>query len=258
MPKFAANLSFLFTELAFLDRFKAARDAGFRAVEFMFPYDYKKEELVKRLHDNELELILHNLPAGNWAGGERGIACHPDRIKEFRDGVELALEYAQTLGVRRLNCLAGVQPANRSFKQARETAVANLAFAAQALRNVGIELLIEPVNTIDIPGFFVANSKFGLELIDAAGTANLGLQYDIYHMQVMEGNLAHTIESNLSHISHIQVADNPGRHEPGTGEINYPFLFGVIDRIGYANWIGCEYKPSKDTLSSLSWLKRYE
>ena len=258
MPKFAANLTFLFTELAFLDRFKAARDAGFHAVEFMFPYAYKKEELVKRLHDNDLELILHNLPAGNWAGGERGIACHPDRIKEFRDGVELALEYAQSLGVRRLNCLAGVQPADTIFEQARATTVANLAFAAQALRNAGIELLIEPVNTIDIPGFFVATSKFGLELIDAAGTGNIGLQYDVYHMQVMEGNLAHTIESNLGCLSHIQVADNPGRHEPGTGEINYPFLFEFIDRIGYASWIGCEYKPSKDTLSSLSWLKRYE
>ena len=255
MPKFAANLSFLFTEWAFLDRFKAAREAGFRAVEFMFPYEYEKEELAKRLHDNKLELVLHNLPAGNWAAGERGIACHPDRIKEFRQGVELGVQYAQALGVHQLNCLVGIQPAHLTLEQAREAAVTNLAFAAQRLGEVGIKLLIEPVNTIDIPGFFAATSKFGLELIDAAGASNIGLQYDIYHMQVMEGNLARTIESNLSRISHIQVAENPGRHEPGTGEIDYPFLFGFIDRIGYAGWIGCEYKPSKDTVSSLGWLK---
>jgi hydroxypyruvate isomerase len=255
MPKFAANLSFLFTELAFLDRFKAARDAGFRAVEFMFPYDYEKEELSKQLHDNELAIILHNLPAGNWAAGERGIACHPDRIKEFRQGVELGVQYAKALGVHQLNCLAGIPPAHATFEQAREAAVTNLAFAAQRLGDAGIKLLIEPVNTIDVPGFFVSTSKFGLELIDAAGTGNIGLQYDVYHMQVMEGNLARTIESNLSRFSYIQVADNPGRHEPGTGEINYPFLFGFIDRIGYASWIGCEYKPSKDTVSSLDWLK---
>jgi hydroxypyruvate isomerase len=255
MPKFAANLSFLFTELAFLDRFKAARDAGFRAVEFMFPYDYEKEELAKQLHDNELAIILHNLPAGNWAAGERGIACHPDRIKEFRQGVELGVQYAKALGVHQLNCLAGIPPAHATFEQAREAAVTNLAFAARRLGDAGIKLLIEPVNTIDVPGFFVSTSKFGLELIDAAGTGNIGLQYDVYHMQVMEGNLARTIGSNLSRISHIQVAENPGRHEPGTGEIDYPFLFGFIDRIGYAGWIGCEYKPSKDTVSSLGWLK---
>ena len=255
MAKFAANLSFLFTELAFLDRFKAARDAGFDAVEFMFPYDYGKEELVKQLQDNELALALHNLPAGNWAAGERGIACHPNRIKEFRKGVELGVQYAQALGVHQLNCLVGIRPADTTFEQVKETVVRNLRFAAQTLGDAGIKLLIEPVNTIDVPGFFVPTSKFALELIDAAGTGNIGLQYDIYHMQVMEGNLAQTIESNLSRISHIQVADNPGRHEPGTGEINYPFLFGFIDRIGYAGWIGCEYKPSKVTVSSLGWLE---
>jgi hydroxypyruvate isomerase len=255
MAKFAANLSFLFTELPFLDRFKAARDAGFDAVEFMFPYDYGKEELGKQLQDNELALALHNLPAGNWAAGERGIACHPNRIKEFRQGVELAVQYAQALGVHQLNCLVGIRPADTTFQQVKETVVGNLRFAAQTLGDAGIKLLIEPVNTIDVPGFFVATSKFALELIDAAGTGNIGLQYDIYHMQVMEGNLAQTIESNLTRIPHIQVADNPGRHEPGTGEINYPFLFEFIDRIGYIGWIGCEYKPSKDTGSSFRWLK---
>jgi hydroxypyruvate isomerase len=255
MPKFAANLSFLFTELAFLDRFKAAHDAGFSAVEFLFPYDYEKEELATRLHDNRLELILHNLPPGNWSAGERGIACHPDRIKEFRQGVELGAQYARALGTHQVNCLVGIPPAHTTFEQAREVAVANLAFAAQRLGDAGIRLLIEPINTFDMPGFFVSTSKFGLELIDAAGTNNIGLQYDVYHMQVMEGNLARTIESNLNRISHIQVAENPGRHEPGTGEIDYSFLFGFIDQIGYSGWIGCEYRPSKDTLSSLGWLK---
>ena len=149
----------------------------------------------------------------------------------------------------------GIRPADTTFEQVKETVVRNLRFAAQTLGDAGIKLLIEPVNTIDVPGFFVATSKFALELIGAAGTGNIGLQYDIYHMQVMEGNLAQTIESNLTRISHIQVADNPGRHEPGTGEINYPFLFGFIDRIGYAGWIGCEYKPSKVTVSSFRWLK---
>jgi hydroxypyruvate isomerase len=168
MAKFAANLSFLFTELAFLDRFKAARDAGFDAVEFMFPYDYGKEELVKQLQDNELALALHNLPAGNWAAGERGIACHPNRIREFRKGVELGVQYAQALGVHQLNCLVGIRPADTTFEQVKETVVGNLRFAAQTLGDAGIKLLIEPVNTIDVPGFFVATSKFALELIDAA------------------------------------------------------------------------------------------
>ena len=255
MPKFAANLTFLFTELDFVDRFKAAREAGFDAVEFMFPYPYPKKQLAELLQANNLDLVLYNLPAGNWAAGERGIACDPKRVKEFQQGVEQAAEYATALGCRKLNCLAGLAPSGISHNEARETLVGNLTAAAKILSGSGLQLLLEPVNTIDIPGFFVSTVAFGLELINAAGAANIGLQFDIYHTQVMEGNIARKIESNLKQIFHIQIADNPGRHEPGTGEINFPFLFSFLDRIGYEGWVGCEYKPAKDTLSSLSWLK---
>jgi hydroxypyruvate isomerase len=255
MPRFAANLSFLFNELEFLDRFKAAREAGFDAVEFMFPYSYEKQKLAEVLRVNNLELVLNNLPAGNWEAGERGIACHPNRRKDFQEGVQRAVEYAKTLGCRRLNCLAGIRPPGVEFAEARDTLINNLASAAQILSGEGIQLLLEPVNTADVPGFFVSTSAFGLELINAADPAHIGLQFDVYHAQIMEGNIARTIESNLKQIFHIQIADNPGRHEPGTGEINFPFLFAFLDRIGYAGWIGCEYKPSGDTLSSLAWLK---
>jgi hydroxypyruvate isomerase len=255
MPRFAANLSFLFTDVQFLDRFKAARDAGFDAVEFMFPYPYEKQQLAELLEANNLELVLHNLPAGNWEAGERGVACHPNRRKDFEEGVQRAVEYAKALGCRKINCLAGIRPHGVEFAGARETLISNLAYAAQILSGEGIQLLLEPVNTLDIPGFFVSTSAFGLELINAADPAKIGLQFDIYHTQIMEGDIARRIESNLKQIFHIQIADNPGRHEPGTGEINYPFLFAFLDRIGYAGWIGCEYKPSGDTLSSLGWLK---
>jgi hydroxypyruvate isomerase len=255
MPRFAANLSFLFTEVEFLDRFKAAREAGFDAVEFMFPYPYEKQQLAEVLKANNLELVLHNLPAGNWEAGERGIACHPNRMKEFQEGVQQAVDYARALGCRKINCLAGIRPLGVEVAEARQTLIKNLASAAQILSGDGIQLLLEPVNTVDIPRFFVATSAFGLELINAADPANIGLQFDVYHIQVMEGNIARTIESNLKQIFHIQIADNPGRHEPGTGEINYPFLFAFLDRVGYPGWIGCEYKPSRDTLSSLGWLK---
>jgi len=255
MPRFAANLSFLFTDLEFLDRFKAARDAGFDAVEFMFPYPYEKHQLAEVLKVNNLELVLHNLPAGNWEAGERGIACHPNRRKDFQEGVQRAVEYAKALGCRKINCLAGIRPPGVEFSEARGTLINNLAYAAQILSGEGIQLLLEPVNTLDIPGFFVSTSAFGLELINAAGPAKIGLQFDIYHTQIMEGDIARRIESNLKQIFHIQIADNPGRHEPGTGEINYPFLFKFLDRIGYSGWIGCEYKPSGDTLSSLGWLR---
>jgi hydroxypyruvate isomerase len=255
MPRFSANLSFLFTELEFLDRFKAARDAGFDAVEFMFPYLYKKERLAEVLNANGLELVLHNLPAGNWEAGERGIACHPDRKKEFQEGVQQAVDYAKALGCRRVNCLAGIRPPEIGFAEARDALISNLVSAAQTLSSSGVRLLLEPVNTVDVPGFFVSTSAFALELIKAADPVEIGLQFDVYHAQVMEGNIARTIESNLKQIFHIQIADNPGRHEPETGEINYPFLFALLDRVGYSGWVGCEYKPLRDTLSSLGWLK---
>ncbi|CAH2906457.1 MAG: Hydroxypyruvate isomerase (EC [uncultured Paraburkholderia sp.] len=239
MPKFAANLTMLFNEVPFLDHFAAA-DAGFHAVEFLFPYPYRIAELSECLQQNRLKLVLHNLPAGNWEAGERGIACLPDRVTEFQEGVGRAIEYARALKVPQLNCLVGIPTADVDADKARSTIVDNLRFAAAELKKAGIRLLVEPCNAYDIPGFALNRSGEGLDVIRAVGSDNLFLQYDIYHMQRMEGELAATIKKNLPQIAHIQLADNPGRNEPGTGEINYPFLFDLLDSIGYDGWVGCE------------------
>ena len=253
MPKFAANLTMLWNELDFIDRFGAAAKAGFRAVEFLFPYPYPKEQLAEQLAAHKLTQALHNLPAGDWAKGERGIACLPNRVGEFQDGVARAIDYAKALGCKQVNCLAGIAPAGVDVEKVRATFVANLRFAADELAKTGIRLLIEPINTYDIPGFFLSRTKQALDIIQDTGSANLWLQYDIYHMQRMEGELAATIQANLARIAHLQLADNPGRHEPGTGEINYRFLFGFLDAIGYYGWIGCEYKPKETTDGGLGW-----
>ncbi len=253
MPKFAANLTMLFNEVPFLDRFEAAARAGFRGVEFLFPYAFEPEQIADRLRRHQLELVLHNLPAGNWDAGERGIACHPDRVGEFQNGVGTAIRYAKALGVKQLNCLAGIAPAGVPWEKAQQTFVANLRFAADRLQAEGIRLLIEPINTFDIPGFFLSRTQQALEAIKASGSDNVFVQYDIYHMQRMEGELAATIKANLASIAHLQLADNPGRNEPGTGEINYAFLFRWLDQIGYAGWIGCEYKPKAGTEAGLGW-----
>ena len=255
MPKFAANLTMLFNETGFIERFAAARAAGFDAVEYLFPYDFPKQQLAAELQKHDLKQVLHNLPAGNWAGGERGIACHPDRAGEFQEGVGRAIEYARALNCMQLNCLVGIAPKNVARDQAEKTLVTNLTFAAAQLKEAGIRLLIEPINTFDIPGFFISTTAQGLDLIAKTGSDNLFLQYDIYHMQRMEGELANTIKNNFAMIKHVQLADNPGRNEPGTGEINYPFLFRWLDQLGYDGWIGCEYKPKTTTLAGLGWLK---
>lgn len=257
MPNFAANLTMLYNELEFMDRFAAAARAGFKGVEYLFPYGYDRQRLADELHRHDLVQVLHNLPAGDWAKGERGIACHPDRVGEFQDGVGRAIEYAQALGCTQVNCLAGIAPAGAAPEKLREAFVANLRFAAVKLREAGIRLLIEPINTRDIPGFYLTRSRQALDIIREVGSDNLFLQYDVYHMQVMEGDLATTIGRNLAAIAHMQLADNPGRHEPGTGEINYSFLFDFIDRTGYRGWIGCEYKPLTATDAGLKWAKRY-
>ncbi|AQU84081.1 MULTISPECIES: hydroxypyruvate isomerase [unclassified Halomonas] len=254
MSKFAANLSMLFTEVDFLDRFKAAAEAGFKGVEYLFPYDYTAAEIKQHLDTNGLTQVLFNLPAGDWGAGERGIACHPDRVEEFRAGVDKAIEYAQVLGNTQVNCLVGIQPDGVSDDEARRTVVENLRFAAEKLKAAGILLIAEPINTRDIPGFFLNRTEQALALFDEVGSDNLKLQYDIYHMQIMEGDLAPTIEKHLARIAHVQLADNPGRHEPGTGEINYPFLFAHLERLGYDGWIGCEYKPKAGTSQGLGWL----
>ncbi|WP_404472011.1 hydroxypyruvate isomerase [Vreelandella venusta] len=254
MSKFAANLSMLFTEVDFLDRFKAAADAGFKGVEYLFPYDYPAADIKQRLDANGLSQVLFNLPAGDWGAGERGIACHPNRVEEFRAGVDKAIEYAQVLGNKQVNCLVGIKPEGVSDDEAHKTVVENLRFAAEKLKAAGILLIAEPINTRDIPGFFLNRTEQALALFDEVGSDNLKLQYDIYHMQIMEGDLAPTIEKHLARIAHVQLADNPGRHEPGTGEINYPFLFAHLERLGYDGWIGCEYKPKAGTTQGLGWL----
>ena len=200
---------------------------------------------------------MHNLPAGDWDAGERGIACHPDRKGEFQDGVGRAIKYAKALGCDQVNCLAGIASPDVPSETLREAFVSNLAFAARELERVGITLLIEAINTRDIPGFYLQTTSQALAIVADVGSENLKLQYDIYHMQIMEGDLTPTIEANLSMIQHMQLADNPGRNEPGTGEINYPFLFDAIDKMGYDGWIGCEYKPRTTTAEGLQWATPY-
>ena len=256
MPRFAANLTMLLTEHPFLDRFERAAKAGFEAVEFLFPYSFAAGEIRQRLDANGLQLVLHNLPAGDWDAGERGIACHPDRISEFREGVERAIAYARELGCGQLNCLAGKAPPDVAQAVLRETFVSNLSHAAAALEKAGLRLLIEPINTFDIPGFYLTGTAQALSVLDEVGADNAFVQYDIYHAQRMEGELAGTMHKHLARIGHIQLADNPGRGEPGSGEINYPFLFRHIDRIGYSGWIGCEYKPAAATEDGLGWRQR--
>ncbi|HYD80555.1 MAG TPA: hydroxypyruvate isomerase [Paucimonas sp.] len=253
MTKLAANLTMLYNEVPFLERFDAAANAGFKAVEFLFPYAFEVDRLRDKLSTNGLELVLHNLPAGNWEAGERGIACHPDRVNEFQAGVEEAIRYACALGVAQVNCLAGIKPSFVDADAARQTFVSNLRHAADKLRAHGIRLLIEPINTFDIPGFFLSGTQQALAIIEETGSDNIFLQYDIYHMQRMEGELANTIKANLPRIKHIQLADNPGRNEPGTGEINYHYLFQLLDDLGYGGWIGCEYKPRAGTAAGLGW-----
>jgi hydroxypyruvate isomerase len=256
MPKFAANLTMLFNEVPFLERFERAAKAGFQAVEFLFPYDFAPDTIKLLLDRHNLKLVLHNLPAGNWAAGERGIACLPERMDEFRTGVARAVEYAKVLGVGQLNCLAGKAPLGADEAALRNTFVANLRYAARELGNAGLKLLIEPINTYDIPGFYLSRTQQAIDILDEVGADNAFVQYDLYHAQRMEGELAATVQKHLARIGHIQLADNPGRNEPGTGEMNYPFLFAHLDRIGYSGWIGCEYKPATTTEAGLGWRQR--
>lgn len=255
MPRFAANLTMLYGEYTFLDRFTAAKEDGFRAVEFMFPYDFEPGEIADALRANDLELVLHNLPAGDWAGGERGIAVLPGREAEFRDGVERAARTASALGCRALNCLVGVTPPDAGAAAVRDTLVANLAHAARRLGADGIRLLVEPVNARDVPGFHLDTVEAAVTVMDAVGSDNLFLQYDVYHRQRSGGELIETFRALKGRIAHVQVADNPGRHEPGTGEIAYAAVFDALDRGGYAGWVGCEYRPAGNTSAGLGWAR---
>lgn len=257
MPKFCANLTTLFNEVEFMERFELASKVGFEGVEYLFPYAYDKEELVEQLDRYGLVQVLHNLPAGDWEAGERGIACHPDRVGEFQDGVGQAIEYATMLDCKKVNCLAGTTPEGVDADKVRSTFIENLSFAADKLSDAGIKLLIEPINTRDFPGFYLSNTSQAMDIIKAVDSPNLGLLYDVYHMQIMEGDLAKTIARVLSKLEHVQIADNPGRHEPGTGEIYFPFLLAFIDYLDYQGWIGCEYKPDGNTVKGLKWIKPF-
>jgi hydroxypyruvate isomerase len=257
MPRFSANLSMLFTEVRFMERFERAALAGFKAIEYMFPYPFKVEPLVNVLKWHGLTQVLFNLPAGNWEAGERGIALLPERKREFEEGVGEAIRYAKALDCKRINCLVGLTPLHVSQEKAREVLLANMRFAAGAMAKEGILLLVEALNTRDIPGFYLSCTKDVLSLIGEVNHPNLYYQFDIYHMQVMEGDLTTTVRNNLNRIGHIQVADNPGRHEPGTGEINYPNLLRFIDEAEYTGYIGCEYKPLTTTEDGLRWIEPY-
>ena len=254
MPQFAANLSWLFNELPFLERFAAAREAGFTAVEYLFPYAWDKQQLAQLHRTHGLQLVLHNLPPGDYDAGERGMACQPGREAEFKASVALGIEYATALGCPQVHCMAGLLPAGVSREAAHGCLVANLRYAAAQCRQAGLRLLIEPINFYDIPGFFLNTVAQAAGILDEVGADNLLIQYDIYHAQRMQGELAATIDKHLPRIGHMQLADNPGRHEPGTGEINYAFLFRHLDAIGYRGWIGCEYKPLTTTREGLGWL----
>jgi hydroxypyruvate isomerase len=256
MPKFAANLSMMFNEVPFLDRFAAARDAGFQAVEYMFPYDYEPDVVAAKLRASHLENVLINMPAGNWAAGERGIGCLPGRQQEFRAGVDKALAYAAALGVTNLHAMAGIPPAGADPAACHATLIENLKYAAAKLAQRKITLLLEAINTRDMPGFFVSTQAQSYAVMEEVGAPNLKMQMDCYHMQVMEGDIAIKLRKYAAHCGHVQVAGAPERNEPDTGELRYSYLFHLLDEIGYAGWVGCEYRPAGKTVDGLGWFHR--
>jgi 2-dehydrotetronate isomerase len=257
VPKFAANLSFIFQEVGFLDRFAAAAQCGFKAVEYLGAYEHPPETVAAQLAANGLVQALFNTPPGDWAAGERGTAALPGREAEFRAGIDRALVYAKATGCRLLHAMAGLCPEGSDRGEAERVYAANLRYAAERLAPEGITVIIEPINTRDIPGYFLNTTRQAMAIIDRVAHPNLQLQLDLYHVQIMEGDLAHRIRALAGRYPHIQIAGNPGRHEPDIGEINYPFLFELLDEIGYAGWIGCEYRPRRETRAGLGWAARW-
>lgn len=256
MPRLAANLTMLFTEHPFLERFAAAAQSGFEHVEFLFPYEHSAAEVRDAVRGANLEVVLFNLPAGDWAAGERGLAALPDRVQEFRAGVERALEYAAVLDCPRLNCLAGLTADGGDPAAQWATLVENVRHAGERAAAAGRTLLVEPVNDKDVAGFFVPTTTDAIRLLDEVGDPRVRLQFDIYHVQRREGDVTARLRALLDRIDHVQIADNPGRHQPGTGELNFRFLFAELDRLGYPGLVGLEYVPEPDTLSSLGWRER--
>ena len=264
MPKFAANLSMLYPEFDFLDRFEAAARDGFKAVEYLFPYAFESRDIAARLQANGLQQVLFNAPPGDWDGGERGLACLPGREAEFRNDMARAFDYAGALDCPRIHVMAGLVPAGGEREALFPTYVANLRWAAEQAARQGFEVLIEPINTRDIPRFFLNRQDHAHEVVAAVGAANLKVQMDLYHCQVVEGDLAMKLRQYLptGHVGHIQIAGVPERHEPDRGELNYPYLFSVLDELAYAGWVGCEYRPragtqAGGTSAGLDWLRSY-
>ena len=258
MPRFAANLSMMFNEVPFLDRFALAAKAGFKGVEFLFPYEHPAAEIAARLKNNGLQQVLFNAPAGDFAKGERGMAAIPGKQAAFRESIKLALEYATTLACPRLHIMAGLKPEGVAHDTLTAVYGANLAYAAEECAKVGVKPIIEPINHRDIPGFFLNTTDQAAAIIAAVGPEKLGMQFDLYHCQITEGDVVKRVEKHLPLIAHMQVADTPGRHEPGTGEVNWPFVFKTIDALGFRGWIGCEYRPAGETLAGLSWFAPYK
>jgi hydroxypyruvate isomerase len=257
MPRFAANVSMLFAEHGFLERFGAARKAGFRAVEYQYPYDFPAAEVARAAREAGVEVVLHNMPQGDAQRNERGTACLPGREQRFRDDLERAIEYARAARCSSLHLMAGVAPAGAEPAALHAAYVANLRYAAKRLEKEGMRLLIEPLSERTVANCFLRSSAQAAQVLEEVGAGNARLQYDLFHMQIMEGNLAATIERLLPRIGHMQIADVPGRHEPGSGEINFDFLFKHVDAIGYAGWIGCEYNPARGTVEGLKWAQPY-
>jgi hydroxypyruvate isomerase len=255
MPRFAANVSLLFTEHAFLERFAAAAECGFRAVEFLFPYEHAPDALAARLAAARVEPVLFNLPPGDFAKGERGLAALPGREAEFRAGLQTALDYAEALGCRRLHVMAGVPPAGSDPAACARTYRDNLAFACDQAAPHGIAVCIEPINRRDIPGYYLRDATHALAVMHQVGRTNLRLQFDVYHAQIIGGDLAANLATCLEAIGHVQIANPPGRHEPGEGEIDYAYIFALLDRLGYDGWVGCEYRPKTTTQASLAWAR---
>lgn len=257
MPKFAANLTMMYNEHDFLDRFAAAAKDGFEAVEFLFPYDFPASELNSRLMDNNLHQVLFNCPPGDWVVGERGIASLPGREEEFKRSIELALDYAQVLGNTYLHVMAGLLRPGQDRMRHREVYLRNLDYAARQAAEHGIVILIEPINTRDMPGYFLNRQDEAHAICKEAGAPNLKVQFDAYHCQIVEGDVAMKLRRDIAGIAHIQIAGVPERHEPDVGELNYPYLFQTMDDLGYDGWVGCEYRPKRGTSEGLGWLKRW-
>ena len=255
--RLCANLSMMFNEAPFLDRFEAAAKAGFKGVEFLFPFDHAASEIRARLDANGLQQVLFNAPPGQWDKGERGTASLPGRQEEFRAGIKRALEYTGVLGNDLLHVMAGIPAPGVAPATAGATYAANLAWAAEQAHAAGVRIVIEPINHRDMPGFYLNTMAQGAAIVEALGVDRLGLQFDIYHCQVTEGDVTKRMAALMPVIAHMQIADVPDRHEPGTGEIGWEYVFGQIDSLEYKGWVGCEYRPAGDTIEGLAWRERY-